>query len=413
MTEKRNFVRGVAREEKIPIIYQRTADGKYEGYYEKDDKSRVFVFDKDEYDRYKSLTTEFILIEKDNKYDPQELKETWEEFMRDAILMKERTNGAINMFKTGRNAQTALYFAFKFLREKKIEAEPVTYEEYKWFEDCNGQLVWGEPYEGKIWKYDINSSYPSIYSSGLFLIPFRCGEFKHLTKEEFDEMKMKFFAIGIYRAKVSFPDDNPKWRKVFRLNAKDTYTHIDLNWALKIGLNIDYVDREKNFLHYSRDKCMRGNELFKEFTETLYTLKKDPVLKRRSKGILNSLWGALVQSNVTKIIVKHDEEYEPYEGKEIVEIESTGNGHKITVMRKNKPYDTEWARLKPFLFSKGKVKIAEYIWPNHENIHRCHTDSMLSDVELKIKLGDGIGMMKLEEGGIEMEIVNAMKAVKK
>ena len=58
------------------------------------------------------------------------------------------------------------------------------------------------------WKYDINSSYPSIYSDVHFMIPIKRGEFKKLTSTEFKKMYKSFFNNGIYKVKITYPDDN-------------------------------------------------------------------------------------------------------------------------------------------------------------------------------------------------------------
>ena len=70
--------------------------------------------------------------------------------------------------------------------------------------------------------------------------------------------------------------------------------------------------------------------------------------------------------------------------------------------------------MKPFLLAKGRVNIAEYIKDaGPEHIHRCHTDSLLSDIELNIvpctetpELGD----MKLEYHG-KCEVINSNKVI--
>jgi hypothetical protein len=246
----------------------------------------------------------------------------------------------------------------------------------------------------------------------LFLIPIKAGEFKHITEIEFEKMKTSFFANGIYKAVITYPDeDEEKWKKVFRLNCKNKYTHIDMNWARKIGMNMKYVDEKINFLYYSRDKCLRGNECFKEYTDILYKLKKDPETSSRAKQLLTALWGALSQSNIFEKTVTMDEEFEPFDDREIVSVEPCNELLKIKLVKKTGPFKTNWARIKPFIMAKARMNIAEYILPVHQHIHRSHTDSMLSDIPLNIKLSKDIGKMKIEKNGVHCVIKNSMKVV--
>ena len=60
-----------------------------------------------------------------------------------------------------------------------------------------------------------------------------------------------------------------------------------LNLIIKL-----FEDDEVNFLHYTRDKCLVGTELFSQFIDLLFILKDEKKMKR-AKSILNILWGAL------------------------------------------------------------------------------------------------------------------------
>ena len=65
--------------------------------------------------------------EVDGKLVEKSLEELHIEFMRDAIELKKVTKGLINMFLTGKDTNTAVYLAFKYLNEKNIVAEPIKY----------------------------------------------------------------------------------------------------------------------------------------------------------------------------------------------------------------------------------------------------------------------------------------------
>lgn len=107
---------GVAYCEKIPVIVNPDEedgqyycfDGKEYGYITEVQKKEI-----------RSLRTEFIMITKE-KNDKRSLQEIHEEFVRDADELKKETNGIINMYKTGRDSQTAINAAFYFEQKRYI-----------------------------------------------------------------------------------------------------------------------------------------------------------------------------------------------------------------------------------------------------------------------------------------------------
>ena len=99
--------------------------------------------------------------------------------------------------------------------------------------------MFGNQYKGPIYKYDLNSAYAAIYSSNNCLIPIKEGEFKTITTAEFEAMK--FYYYGIYHVKIEYPDDDSKWKKLFRLNFDNFYTSTDLTWAKSIGLKMQVI----------------------------------------------------------------------------------------------------------------------------------------------------------------------------
>ena len=57
--------------------------------------------------------------------------------------------------------------------------------------------------------------------------------------------------------------------------------------------------------------------------------------------------------------------------------------------------------------SKGRIKIAEAIYPHMDHVKRCHTDSMVSDKDLKIKDSTKLGEFKFEGFCADCTIVNS------
>jgi hypothetical protein len=408
----KNIVHGVSFwRDKIPVIFEKQGnqyycyDGEQFGYITKERKQEI-----------KSMKTEYILIEKDKRETKKSMQDEYKNFIRDADELKKQTNGIVNMYRSGSDVKTALCLAYKYMTEKNLCSEEITRDEYEWLEDAaHGSIVFSEKYSGCAWKYDLNSAYPSIYSSKYFTFPIKQGEFKTLTKEEFNNLP--FYQIGIYKVRISYPDRSEKWKKIFRLNFKNTYTHIDIGWAKKLNLKIELIeDGKPNFLFYSRDKCVTGSECFGEYVKLLYPLRKNPIISARCKSLLRCLWGALCQRNYRKLTAPDPSEtnipFEIYETKTIIAPiildDNYENLQFLTIADKSNAYETGWARLKPFLLAKGRVKIAEYILPHWQHVKRCHTDSMTSDLPLAVHTSMELGMMKYEGFSPNCNIKNSI-----
>jgi hypothetical protein len=392
----------VTRKNKIPIIF----DGD-EGYTMIDTETvwqqpiretSYIELKKEEIQQMKTMKTKYMLIKRTN--DQITMEQEYHQFIQDADELLKETNGLINMYRTGRDALTAIELAYHFLNKNRISAEPITNpKEARWIEESTiGPLLFGFPYEGEAHVADINSSYPSIYSSQYFMIPIKEGEFMKMTSEHFEKCD-KFLPFGIYHAKIKYPDDDIKWRKLFKLNEKNKYTHIDVMRARKIGLKIRLNQKAKsNFLHYSKEKCLiSGKKCFKEYVTLLYELRTNEICGKRCKSLLSTLWGALMQKNEFTKILEEDEVFEIYDETELISSIPFGNGkEKITYVNKNKMYKTNYARMKPFLLAKGRVKISEYIEPYVDHVYRCHTDSMTSDIKLPLDYSTKLGGIKYD-----------------
>jgi len=233
---------GVHFQPKIPLICE-FVNGKYRYY----DGTRYFTITEESRKAILSYKTKYILIKKgknDKKRDPitgkvtieKTIEEIYNEFITDAEELKKATNGLVNMYKSGRDAVTAMNLAYYFLNEKKIVPDQITEEEAKWIEDASiGALICAEEYQGPGWKYDINSSYPSIMSSTNFMIPIKEGEFKTIKPGI-------RYQTGIYRCEISYPNDELKWKKLFRINQKNKYTNVDIKYAESLGLNVRLIE---------------------------------------------------------------------------------------------------------------------------------------------------------------------------
>ena len=410
-----NILKGVAFDTKIPIIIDgdQTDDNKMYSY---DGKQYKYITH-DEYKQIRSLRTPFIPIMRDKddkivneKYDKtdkqsrkmikKDLKQIHTEFLGDAEYLLKETKGLINMYKSGRDTKTAIQLAYHYLNINEMTAEQITVDEYKWIESASyGALLFGEEYSGKAWKYDINSSYPSVYSSNNFLVPVKKGLFQKIASRDFLK-KCSYVPYGIYRCKIEY-NNNENNHKVFKLNQLNYYTSIDINYAHKLKFKITLIeDDEYNFLQYKRSDCKTGNQLFSDFVKKLYPMRSNPLIKSRVKKLLNKLWGGLCERNEFTKIYNEDEECILLGDCEVVEMNPCGeNLCKIKYVKTDQPYETNYGRMKCFLLAKARLKISEYIMPFKDHVMRCHTDSLTSDIELPIEHSLELGKVKVEKSG--------------
>ena len=140
------------------------------------------------YDEILNFKTEYILVER-NKFNLS-VEEEYKQYIEIAEELKNKSNGLINIFRTGTIKKTAL----KLLDDttKHITPEHIEYDEALILENSTSNgLIFNDPYEGIACKGDITSLYPSIYSSKNILVPIKKGIYKILTNENINEMNTK------------------------------------------------------------------------------------------------------------------------------------------------------------------------------------------------------------------------------
>ena len=208
---------------------------------------------------------------KDQELSAEELSKTLlehcaiehEKYVNDATYLKEATNGQINLFRTGTFKRCAQHFFFNTIRT--IVPEPILRDEAVWlrYATMGAVLYCKKGYKGESHYADFKSFYPAIMKRQQAKYPIKRGEFKTITNEELN--KYEFYQFGIYRAIVDGD------HKLFRFNNMNYYTHTDLTLAKSLGFEIELIeDNAPNFLYYSSDKLINGNEIFGKFVNTLY-----------------------------------------------------------------------------------------------------------------------------------------------
>jgi hypothetical protein len=365
----------ISRRDRKIMMYDRSTFTGYDG-------ENIFPFTKEFKHQIYNWQTNYILVELID--EKKTIQENYESFIMIANTLKEKTNGKINLYRTGSYQITAKYL-FSEMTKHIINPDNIDQVEAEFIDKASQGAIYftTKEYEGQGYKADIKSMYPSLLKSTM-LFPLKKGELKYL--KELNDIYLN----GIYRCIIHGST------KLFRFNRDNYYTSIDLNLAKELNLKIDLIiDDKPNFLYYSRDKCLTGSEIFGEYVNFLFPLKNQDI--KGAKMILNTLWGKLSQkdehnfihNNKNKVYIPDDVKptFKPYND------DSTS----ISTIKYNHYYKYGWARIMPFLIAKGRSVISKIMTPYIDRVVRCHTDGILFSEEPKgIKYGSDIGDLVFE-----------------
>jgi hypothetical protein len=244
-----------------------------------------------------------------------------------------------------------------------------------------------EGYQGIGYRSDIISQYPAIMKSNNSLVPICRGEFKRISKEDFEKMRNNYFAYGLYNVNV-VKCDNEKINRLFRFNKNNWYCSIDLYIAKYLNLDFSLKDElEFNALLYSRNKCLTGEQVFGSYVSSLFKLKNEEKVKG-AKDLLNILSGLISETN--KILIEKDED--DINGEDI-DIEALNyisirkstkkNITKHTCIDKEYIYKSRFARHYPFMLSAARFQMVKIILPHIDNVVKCKTDGIISTIPLE------------------------------
>ncbi|GAM19529.1 hypothetical protein SAMD00019534_027040 [Acytostelium subglobosum LB1] len=226
-------------------------------------------------------------------------------------------------------------------------------------------------YTGPLYKYDVCKMYAAILKSSNFMIPIKRGEFKQLAD---DDIKPPPF--GIYRATIIGE------HRAFKTNKHNYYTSYDLALATELGLTYSLkIDNKPNALLYGPECRIYSVTLFGQYIDQVLGWIKAGV--PRSKELYQRLWGALSKRNKIKKHIKSISEEQStatYDVKLpdnfiIDKITPTANGNVMVKGVSNTDmFDTPWARIMPFIISRGRKMIGTIIKDDIDCVMRAHTD---------------------------------------
>ena len=379
---------GYSLNESKIIICKRTSNGQCN--YFKDDE----FFEGKDYDYVNEIDrkprSSGYLVIKVRDEDNRSLKEIYDEFIETANELKEKTNGKVNLFKTGSITNSSKYH-FKNFMKQDIECDTIVGNEAKWISNATtGSLQYAtRGYEGEAIGYDVNSFYASILNSN-FRIPIKKGTFERMT---YDGIFKSHVTYGIYRCTI----EGEITPFLFRLNPTNIYTSIDINRAIKLGYEVKYIiDDQPNRILYKKDDFIEAKEIFGEYIEYFYNLKCKGV--KGSKLFLTCLWGWLTAKE--PMTLSNTGSYDIDDSKEITGIFPLNEDDKVRIIvnKANKMYKHAFARFAPFLLARARELIGLIYEDQIEDVVRVSTDGFILQNELKdANLGDQLGQLKIEK----------------
>lgn len=269
-----------------------------------------------------------------------------------------------------------IFHLFNQVTKLKTIPDEITNMEGKYIElASHGAFIYSKEYIGKTYSYDFISRYPSLMKSMKF--PIKAGQEMNYKKLP------KHVEYGIYHCDIAITDS-----RLLRHQDTKWYTHIDLMRAIELNHTITMIGEPVNAYIYTDDKLCDGNIMFGDYVDFIYNLKVKKV--PYAKLILNQIWGLFVQRKMQYF----SNEDLPEDRKPV---KACANGYKCVKKDREFEYETDFARIKPFLLAQGRYEISKVIEPNLENLVYSHTDSVILKKRIKgIELGTELGDLKFE-----------------
>jgi hypothetical protein len=146
--------------------------------------------------------------------------------------------------------------------------------------------------------------------------------------------------------------------------------------------------------------------MFAPFVDYLFELKKNGV--KEVKKYLNALAGKLCEKNLLDI---NDNKIKDDKIVFMAQPKSNKKGKPVdftySVFNNERIYETDFARMHPFLVASGRLMISNMVRQNLESTVRCYVDGLILSGPIKnVKLGTDIGDLKFEGKG-SCDIINS------
>jgi hypothetical protein len=244
-------------------------------------------------------------------------------------------------------------------------------------------------------------------------------EFKIPMKEGYETSLSKLpisknLKVGLYKVKIV--SSNEDFKKIFAFSKDNVYTQYSLGFALKhakkYDISIALEDGDNAYL-YNDEDIKTGKELFGTWYETLMRIKKVHPKNKLLKSLLSSLWGTLTQGNFFWKTEKEIEDeglsigYPSKKKPPVIEIHDfidNDNGMIYKLLDRKQRYKYNM-RLKPFLTSFGRAKIADIARKHISYVVRIHTDGIVFNKPINHNI-DGFLVEDKTTGLIDWKHIN-------
>jgi hypothetical protein len=350
--------------------------------------------------------------------DLESLKQYRDDFNKWALELKETDEGMKIIYTQYFNHEHAVLHIFERRSKNILESlqmDDVIFDEFYIYEMCNNGALMNldNKYKNngavKSYGYDHSSYHPTLLSSNFHSSPFKRGKkigqsfldndfkipIKHgkLTTLKLDINDYNKLKYGIYRCCITC--DNENFKKVFAFNKNCWYSHYDIKFACKYrkeyDITIIFTECDNNALIYEDEDLIYTHDIFRDWYYELSKLKKAHPKNKLLKHLFSSLWGSLIRyerefiegDEIYKKDVSDKDSEDKTEYKIVMEKyykcdNALGCKTLYTIVKTNKPYSNNLARLKPFFTSFLRVNIGELCIKENilDNVIRVHTDNI-------------------------------------
>lgn len=294
-----------------------------------------------------------------------------------------------------------------------IKCDKIELEELNFIDNINGQLVFNDKIneDKDYYKYDISSCYPfALYNSNtelndLLYVPISKG--KITNNIEFNDFikylnNKKLLNYSIYNNIKIIKNGKNNLQKLIKINNHGYYTNIDLNMAFIAECDFELLDSNNKIscinwckveTNNKPNKCIKSNYIFGPFIQDIYNMKRQLKHNRLIKNVLSRIHGIFIQLNKYVMYLFDEEDYELDEEDELKFIHYNTKHFinrkgekkkKETYLYKNQLFKSNYARLKPFIYSFTRLYLFNTIikYNLQNNIYSIRTDSILTDIKI-------------------------------
>ncbi len=377
------------------IYFYRTLDEKTCSVY---DGSEIFTMThKEKINILKNNFKQSFILVINNSNNDDDMKRVYKEYISKIEEIKQITDGKINMFKTGTIGNTAMSI---FTKLNNIQADDIKEYEFPFLQNGGGVRYAQNEYNGKGYKYDINSYYPSLMLSRYIKIPLKEGTLIDITSDQLNQMRCVKY--GVYHVYIECDDP-----VIFSTIKTNMYSHFEVNYAKKLGLKINVLGK---CITWDKEDMDTFYNVFNKYVKYMYPLKTK---HKKIKEIFNALWGFLVSKkgggNVKYHMNYEDIDHTKYKIKKVTSLDNTMTKCEVMVSTKINFYRTHYARMNPFLLGYARVNMHKtFDKVGYDNVLYSHTDSVILKVNVssKFKISFKIGDWKYEGYNKKCKIYN-------